>query len=94
MSSSASPIRRNRCPSTVPSSTIETLLMAVPVSGGRRGTAPGSGHSTRKAMLSSAIVSPVASPSVRRSCASSHDANARYPGPGPSMPGSRTRPTR
>ena len=43
---STSPASRKRCPSTVPSRTIETLLIAVPPSAGCSGTRLASGHRT------------------------------------------------
>jgi hypothetical protein len=92
--SSMSPVRRNRCEPTEPSSTIETSLIPVPVSGGARGTAPGSGQSTRKETPSSANRSPVDSRSLRIPVAESAASNAAYPDPGPVIPGSNTRPTR
>ena len=48
MPSSMSPARRKRSRPKVPSRTIETLLMPVPVSVGSAGTAPRSGHRTSK----------------------------------------------
>ena len=48
-------------PATSPRSTIETLLMPVPVSGGRSGTRFGSGQSTRNRIASSVSRSPVES---------------------------------
>ncbi len=59
--SSMSPARRNRRPATSPSSTIETLLIPVPVSLGRSGTRFASGQRTRRSMPSSASRSPVES---------------------------------
>jgi hypothetical protein len=59
--SSTSPMRRNRCGPISPSSTIETLLIAVPPSGGRSGTRFGSGQSTRNRIESSVSRSPVES---------------------------------
>lgn len=57
--SSASPISRNRCGPTSPSSTIETLLIDVPPSGGCSGTRFGSGHRTRNRIESTVSRSPV-----------------------------------
>ncbi len=57
--SSTSPIRRNRCDPTSPSSTIETLLIDAPPSGGRSGTRFGSGQRTRNRIESSVSRSPV-----------------------------------
>ena len=60
MSCSTSPASRNRLAPTVPSSTIDTLLMSVPVSGGEAGTWPRIGHITRIVISSTAIRSPAA----------------------------------
>jgi len=95
MSCSTSPASRNRRRSTCPSSTIETLLMPVPPSGGVRGTRPRTGHSTRRSISSTASRSPAArEPSPGAPGRPSRSAQAAYPGPGPIIPGSNTRPTR
>ena len=60
MSSSTSPARRNRREPTVPSSTTDTLLIPVPLSGGSAGTCPRIGHRTRRSTSSTASRSPAA----------------------------------
>ena len=62
--SSISPASRNLRPATSPRSTIETLLIPVPVSLGRSGTRLGSGQSTRNRIASRVSRSPV----ERRPC--------------------------
>ncbi len=94
MPSSMSPVSRNRWAPKEPSSTIETLLMPVPVSGGSAGTAERSGQSTSKRTSSSASRSPVASRPLGAFLSASAASNAAYPGPGPRIPGSTTRATR
>jgi len=54
ISSSISPVRRNRRAPTDPSSTIETLLIPVPSSGGSSGISPAIGQSTVIAISSTA----------------------------------------
>lgn len=95
MSCSTSPINRNRRGPTCPSRTTDTLLMPVPPSGGLAGTWPRIGHSTRNAISSICRRSPAAMPP--RAGAPVRDrraTQAAYPGPGPTIPGSKTRPTR
>jgi hypothetical protein len=89
-----SPVSRKRWEPTEPSSTIDTLLIPVPVSGGARGTLPGSGHSTRNETPSNAKRSPVDRGALRNPRSESAASRAAYPGPGPVMPGSKRRPTR
>ncbi|MBF8290885.1 MAG: hypothetical protein HW391_1853 [Chloroflexi bacterium] len=93
ISSSMSPVSRNRCPPTSPRRTIETLLMPVPPSGGSSGTDPGSGHRTRRRMSSTRRLSPVASVPRAMPLGARTAISAAYPGPGPGIPGSRTRRT-
>ena len=59
---STSPASSIRYGPTAPSSTIETLLIPVPASGGSAGTCPRIGHSTRRSMSSTVSRSPRASP--------------------------------
>ena len=92
--SSMSPVSRKRCEPTEPSSTIDTLLIPVPVSGGARGTLPGSGQSTRNETPSSAKRSPVERGALCTPRSESAASKAAYAGPGPVMPGSNRRPTR
>lgn len=87
-SCSASPVRRKRRPSTVPRSTIETLLTPDPVSGGSRGTVPGSGHRTESDTSSTRSSSPVASRPHVMAALASPAVHAPYAGPAPRMPGS------
>jgi hypothetical protein len=95
ISSSTSPASRKRYRPTVPSSTIDTLLIPVPPSGGSMGTSPGSGHRTVIAISSTARRSPAARPERSgESGRASRCSHAAYPGPGPRVPGSNTRRTR
>lgn len=91
---STSPISRNRWGPTSPSSTIETLLIDVPPSGGRSGTRFGSGQRTRSRIESRVRRSPVDSRPCGGPPFASTLLQASYPGPGPTIPGSYTRPTR
>lgn len=76
MSCSMSPARRKRSLPNVPSRTIDTLLMPVPVSVGSGGTRSASGHSTRKPMSSSRNRAPVDSRDDVRPLIASAAANA------------------
>ena len=76
ISCSMSPASRNRCAPKVPSRTIETLLIDVPPSGGSRGTASRSGHSTRRSIESSRSRSPVERSSGVRACRARSARNA------------------
>ncbi len=90
--SSTSPVSRNRRPFASPRSTIDTLLIPVPLSGGSSGTVPGSGQSTDRATSPSRIAAPVAR--IPRGGPSwSLASQAAQPGPGPRIPGSYTRRT-
>jgi hypothetical protein len=60
IASSTSPASRNRYVETDPRSTIETLLILVPPSGGVVGTRPRIGQRTRRAISSTASASPAA----------------------------------
>ena len=92
--SSMSPVSRNRCAPKVPSSTIDTLLIPVPVSGGAFGTADRSGQSTPNETPSSANRSPEDRRPVGTFRRARTVSSAAYAGPGPAIPGSRSRPTR
>ena len=68
---------------TWPSSTIETLLMPVPPSGGSSGTWPRIGHRTRSAISSTARRSPAARPSAHRRAGGGRGVAARRRSRGP-----------
>jgi hypothetical protein len=86
--SSTSPMSRNRCGPTSPSSTIETLLIDAPPSGGRSGTRLKSGQSTRRRIESTVNRSPVDNRPCGVPPAASVSLQASYPAPGPRIPGS------
>ena len=87
MSSSMSPARRKRSRPKVPSRTIETLLIPVPLSAGSAGTAPRSGHRTSKRTSSSVNASPVASRDATRPSAASSATQRPVARPGSAHPG-------
>ena len=90
--SSTSPIKRNLRVPISPSRTTDTLLIAVPPSGGSTGTRPRNGQRTRIETSSTRRRSPAAIP-VRcgpRPLDRSRN-HAAYPGPRPIIPGSSTR---
>ncbi len=68
--------------------------MPVPVSAGSNGTAPGSGHSTVRRASSTVSRSPVPRRPYGTFPPASRSSHAAYPGPGPRIPGSSTRPMR